>query len=89
MMPVSVRRSIMALSDQEKAEARKIGDDNEGYEENGQKWQGSNTETEDGLLESKAGNEEIHPYGWSGVTDLKVGEEDDPKVQEVDVITLG
>jgi hypothetical protein len=37
----------MTLSDQEKAETRKIGDDNEGHEENNQKRQRSSAEAED------------------------------------------
>jgi hypothetical protein len=70
----------MTLFDQEKAQARDKGYDEQSHKEDAQKWQGSSAEAEDGLLESKAGNEEIHPYGWCRVTDLKVGEEDDTKV---------
>jgi hypothetical protein len=63
---------VMTLSDQEKAQARDKGYDEQSPKEDAQKWQGSSAEAEDGLLESKAGNEEIHPYGWCRVTDLKV-----------------
>ena len=79
----------MRLPDQEKAQARNKGYDEQSHEEDTQKRQGSNTQTEDGLLESKAGNEEVHPYGRGGVTDLKVGEENDTQVEQVDAVPLG
>jgi hypothetical protein len=77
---VSMMRFFMRLPDQKKAQARNKGYDEQSHKKDTQKWQGSSAETEDGLFESEAGNEEIHPYGWCGVTDLKVGEEDDTKV---------
>ena len=55
---------VMTLSDQEKAQARDIGDDEQSHKEDAQKWQGSSAETEDGLLEPEAGDEKVHPYGW-------------------------
>ena len=79
----------MSLPYQKKAQPRHKGYDEQSHKKDTQKWQGSSAEAEDGLFESEAGNEEIHPYGWCGVTDLQVGEEDDTKVEEVDIIPLG
>ena len=53
----------MRLPDQKKAQARNKGYDEQSHKKDTQKWQGSSAETEDGLFESEAGNEEIHPYG--------------------------
>ena len=70
----------MRLPDQEKAQARNKGNDEQSHKKDSQKGQRSSAEAEDGLFESEAGNEEIHPYGRGGVTDLKFGEEDDTKM---------
>ncbi len=78
--PVSVKKIFVRLLDQKKTQTRDIGYDEQSHKEDAQKWQGSSAEAEDGLLESEAGNEEIHPYGWCGVTDLEVDEEDNTKV---------
>jgi hypothetical protein len=68
--PVSGRKFFVRLPDQKKTQTRDIGYDEQSHKEDAQKWKGSSAEAEDGLLESEAGNEEIHPYGWCGVTDL-------------------
>ena len=51
----------MRLPDQEKAQARHKGYDEQGYKKDAQKWQRSSAKAEDGLFKSEAGNEEIHP----------------------------
>ena len=79
----------MKLPDQEKAQARHKGYDEQSHKKNTQKWQGSSTEAEDGFFKSEAGDEEVHPYGRGRVTDLKVGEENDTQVEQIYVVTLG
>ncbi|MGD8436865.1 MAG: hypothetical protein PVJ70_04385 [Syntrophobacterales bacterium] len=79
----------MRLPDQEKAQARHKGYDEQSHKKDTQKWQGSGAEAEHGLFKSEAGYEEVHPYGRGGITDLQVSEENDAQVEKVDVVTLG
>ena len=75
--------------DEQQANGREIGNDNQGNHEQDKKWQGCPVKCYYRLIKSVTGEEEIEADRRSTVTDLQIGQKDNAKMDQINIICLG